>query len=382
MSSIHRQHGKKNWFCAYTGADGKRHFKSTGTSDKRQAKKTCDVIQSAVDERRAGKLTAERARRVIENAVKEIVESSGERLPTYATGDFVRSWLRQKEGEIGESTFKSYDAMTRSFLEFLGARQKNPLTTVTVKDIREFRDHLAVKVSSGTVNNNLKMLRLVFEDALRETAIERNPAKLVKNLDRSDKHERRAFTEEEIKKLLGVADTDWRTMILGGLYTGLRLSDISNMTWETLDLPRQELTIATQKTGRTVDIAIAKPLLRHLETLPTGDDPKAPLCPSLSGKPAGQVSNLFFSVMTEAGLVAPRDHSGTGKGIRGRRHQNELSFHCLRHTATTWLKNSGATDAVTRDIIGHDSASVSKVYTHISSEAKRQALDAMPDVTL
>jgi len=36
---------------------------------------------------------------------------------------------------------------------------------------------------------------------------------------------------------------------------------------------------------------------------------------------------------------------------------------------------------LTRDIIGHESAAVSRNYTHIDAETRRTALDKLPDVT-
>ena len=44
------------------------------------------------------------------------------------------------------------------------------------------------------------------------------------------------------------------------------------------------------------------------------------------------------------------------------------------------IKNAGVSDVVARDIIGHDSAAVSRVYTHIDTETKRKAVDMMPDI--
>ena len=35
---------------------------------------------------------------------------------------------------------------------------------------------------------------------------------------------------------------------------------------------------------------------------------------------------------------------------------------------------------VARDIIGHNSAAVSRVYTHIDAETTRKAVDKMPDI--
>jgi integrase len=60
---------------------------------------------------------------------------------------------------------------------------------------------------------------------------------------------------------------------------------------------------------------------------------------------------------------------------------SEISFHALRHTATSLLKNAGVSDVIARDIIGHESEAVSRTYTHIESETKRAALDKLPDVT-
>jgi hypothetical protein len=69
-----------------------------------------------------------------------------------------------------------------------------------------------------------------------------------------------------------------------------------------------------------------------------------------------------------------------GADLSPRRELNALSFHSLRHTATSLLKNAGVSDVVARDIIGHESEAVSRNYTHIDMETKRKAVDGMPDV--
>jgi len=68
-------------------------------------------------------------------------------------------------------------------------------------------------------------------------------------------------------------------------------------------------------------------------------------------------------------------------GRSGRRESGGLGFHCLRHTATTLLKRAGASDVVAREIIGHDTAAVSRTYSHIDTATLRNAIDTMPDLT-
>ena len=175
---------------------------------------------------------------------------------------------------------------------------------------------------------------MALERAVRQRVFETNPARLVDNLSTEDHHERRAFTQAELKKLLAVCKEDWTTAVIVGIYTGLRLGDIQALTWANLRLQQKELTIRTQKTGRVQILPLAKPLLRHIETLPAGDDPQAPLCPSFQGKTVSWLSNQFYEIMASAGLVQSRGDHQKKEGRSARRQLSPISFHALRHTAT------------------------------------------------
>jgi integrase len=294
------------------------------------------------------------------------------------------SWLSAFESEQSEGTFIRYKGVVENFLAFLGAKASRNLAALTAEDVERYRDHLQGRVAPNTVNTYLKVIRVGLERAVKQRVFETNPARLVDNVSIEDRLERRAFTLPELKKLLAVCNDDWKTAVLIAIYTGLRLGDVQSLTWANIDLQQKELTIRTQKTGRVQILPLAKPLLRHIETLPAGDDPHAPLCPALRGSTVSWLSNQFFEVMASAGLVQSRGDHQKKEGKAGRstrRQMSPISFHALRHTATSLLKNAGVSDVVTRDIIGHESEAVSRNYTHIESETKRTALDKLPDVT-
>jgi integrase len=59
----------------------------------------------------------------------------------------------------------------------------------------------------------------------------------------------------------------------------------------------------------------------------------------------------------------------------------EISFHSLRHSAVTMLKAAGVSDFIAREIVVHDSAAVSRQYTHLTTDDKRAAMQRLPDVT-
>ena len=94
---------------------------------------------------------------------------------------------------------------------------------------------------------------------------------------------------------------------------------------------------------------------------------------------SGQLSSQFYDVLALAGLVEKRSHRKKKTGRNGKRSSAGLGFHCLRFTATSMLKNAGVSDAVTREIVGHESAAVSRIYSRFEDKTLADALDKLPD---
>jgi len=67
-------------------------------------------------------------------------------------------------------------------------------------------------------------------------------------------------------------------------------------------------------------------------------------------------------------------------GASKRRTVHALSFHSLRHTTTSILKNAGVNSAIVMDVVGHQSTTISAHHTTINSDAKRRAIERMPDI--
>jgi integrase len=152
-----------------------------------------------------------------------------------------------------------------------------------------------------------------------------------------------------------------------------------------MNTERDEIRLSTSKTGRRQIIPIAKPLLTYLEELPAGDNPRAPLFSTafhLGVRVGGTsvLSQQFHDLLVTAGLAKaqPPKRRSTGVGRDSPRERSEVSFHSLRHTATSLLKAAGVSETVARDIIGHESAEVSRHYTHVDEASKRAALNKLP----
>lgn len=380
MASIHKREKSPFWYCAFIHPDGTRAFRSTKRRDRSEAMAICVEWEHAAKMGREGRLSEHQARQVVADIY---MRANASVLPTGTVKEFLDNWLSRKGLEVAESSLVEYQQAARLFLEYLAAKAAKAIDTITAKEIIGYRAHLAKRVSGSTVNKHLRIMRGAWKQALREGLIRENVFDRV-DLVRESRSRRRAFTMDELRRILEVCDAEWKGMVLFGLYTGQRLGDCAGLTWDNVDPVAGELRIITGKTDRPMSIPLAGPLATFIATMPAGDRTGAPLFPgmaeTLKASGTGTLSRQFSEILATAGLVKAKTHEGAGKGRNARRESGGLSFHCLRHTATSLLKNAGVSDVVAREIIGHDSEAISRIYTHIEPATLRKAMKAMPDV--
>jgi integrase len=157
---------------------------------------------------------------------------------------------------------------------------------------------------------------------------------------------------------------------------------LAKLTWRAVNFESGEIAFTTRKTGRRIVLPLVQPLADYLASLPASDKPNAFIFPNAaSAKRTGTLSNRFRDILVDAGLVAPRTHEATKRGRSQARETSEISFHSLRHSAVTLLKASGLSDVFAREIVGHESAAISRQYTHLSTDDLRAAMQRLPDVT-
>jgi len=389
MASIHRQPGRPFWFCAFTlfspdSHTSKRVFRSTKTRDKKQALEICRAWHKAALKARNGKLSADAAREVIARGVSDVFTAANvESLESHSIKSWCETWLQAKSIEAEESTHARYARIVERFAGFLGETKSNrDLSTLQASDIARFRDCEAKERSRATANLSVKVLRVCFNEAVRQGLLTVNSAARVKLLKSNKESKRRPFTVSEIKRILKVCDSEWRGLVIFGLYLGQRLGDLAKLTWRAVNFETGEIAFTTRKTGRRIVLPLMQPLGDYLASLPASDNPNAFIFPrTASAKRTGTLSNQFREILVDAGLVEPRGHKARGKGRSQARETTEISFHSLRHSAVTMLKASGVSDVLAREIVGHESAAISRQYTHLTTDDLRNAMQRLPDVT-
>jgi Site-specific recombinase XerD len=244
-------------------------------TDRKAAQKIADEYEAAARRKR----TALQVRRVITQLHQEI---TGNEVSQNSLRNFLENWLENKAPEIAHSTLAFYRNAARKFLTFLGDTADADLTEITREHITRFRNEEAKRFAPKTVNHEVKFLRMIFRAARRDALVGDDPAEFVDTIRKGKATVRRPFTIPELKAVLSVADDEWRSMVIFGLYSGQRLGDVAALTWQNIHLQQGEIRLVTRKTHKTLILPIAAPLRRHIEALPASDDPAAPLHPRRS----------------------------------------------------------------------------------------------------
>jgi integrase len=379
MASVTRQPQTRYWIATFRDAYGNQHRRSTRETIKTRA------LEVARQFERVAKGKGNR-QLVKETFADFYREHYGADLAFKSIRAYFEGWLSARKAETAWNSFLRYERALRRFLEFLGPDAEKDLNELSRTRIKDFRDLRVTKTSPSTTNFELKIIRMACRAARQEGYLWQDPAEGVKGVKSRPHSNRRAFSLAELRAILEVADPEWQSLIKFGLYTGQRLGDLALLSWGQIDLARDEIRLVDRKTSKTLLLPIAPPLREHILALAAQDNPRAPLHPRASGivgKHGGRVamlSNQFGEILASSGLRAPQTHRSRGLGRDSSRTMAATSFHSLRHTAVSLLKDAGIPDAVVMALVGHQSAAMSHRYTHVGKEALARAAQALPEV--
>lgn len=400
MASIFKRPDAKHWFAAYRASDGRRVKVSTNTDDEEKAQNIADRLELEAREERgkrgvgaslngindamqraaqlavAGRLDAHAARDLINNL---LAASGQETLDAITNRRWCDDWQTGKRGAVKQRSHWKYAQVSRDWLKFLNGKGDKPLEMVSKADAIGFRDRMAKDgLSPRTVNQTLKLLRGIYQDAVEQGHLGRNPFVGVDSLrEDTEDTKREPFTAAEVAALIEAAEGDWSGLIILAATTGLRLMDAARLTWRALDLDARLIRTRTAKTGAALVLPIHPALLKWVKQQPRGIG-AAPLFLTLANKGgAGKsgLSSMFKRLMVRAGVSAgvARD---AGEKSRGRTTSRK-SFHSLRHFAATQLAAAGVRAEVARQITGHTDAEQHANYVNADLDALRGAVKAI-----
>lgn len=377
MASVHRRVGSKYWIAAWRDLDGRQHQRSTKQTDHRTA------LNVAHEYERAWRLQSPSAEQ-IRNVLNDALTATGETaLKPVSVREYFTAWESSAVARVADSTAHKYRTPINRFLRTLGPTAAHALDTITRQHVEAFVAGRRLEgVGWTTIGQNLKVLRAVFREAVRENRIRINPVDGV-STPKAQPVERGIFSPAEISLLIAAATAEWKTLLLLAYYTGARMNDCTRMLWtgervhkgqtEGVDFTAQTLTYWSHKTSKLVTVPLHSHLFAHLDHL--AGDQTGHLIPGLATKgPGGQhgLSQAFKELMHRAGVDSQPVNTGLA------RNQSRRTFHALRHSFNSALANAGVPQETRMAITGHESAEINSRYTHHDLAVMADAVSKLP----
>lgn len=294
---------------------------------------------------------------------------------------------------ICEGRKKHIELVMQKFVDYCALHKIETVTTIDAMTVQNWLEQTAGHLSGKTQNEYLAVIRQVFEPLYRELGMTANPADAVRRKQKNSVS-REALTAEQFEKLLdglrnGFAvdggkiwkvrkGNEYLLAACFGGYCGARLADAVSMTWKNIDLDRREITYTPNKTRKstgvrvTVPIADADFLALLEEAKKDADTPYCtPYLETLYDHDKAAVSSLFTRAFKA--VCGEVDAATEGRA----RAASVYGFHSLRHTFVSFCANHGVPAEIVASIVGHASTAMTAHYTHISSEAKKRALQGV-----
>ncbi len=255
-------------------------------------------------------------------------------------------------------------------------------TDITTSRIREYVEkRMEDGVSNATINRELSALKRMFNLAVQCTPPKVKQIPYIPMLKESNT--RKGFFEhEEYLAIREALPPHLKPLATFAYYTGWRLGEIRNLTWDKVDLNNRVIRLDPGETkneeARTV--YLTDELWKELKALHANRRLGCPYVFNLNGRPIGNFLKSWKKACIKAGLYEVlKDENGNPIIIRDK-NGNEKTvkvptriFHDFRRTAVRNMIRSGIPERVAMKISGHKTRSIFDRYNIVSLQDLKEA---------
>ncbi len=256
-------------------------------------------------------------------------------------------FLCELQPRILPKTYHDYETiLDNAFLHMKGVE----LGTLRHRLNEYIHTRLEAGKSAKILNRTVGLFKRMIDFGIQTKVITFNPIADMKFF-KERRLPRRVLTSKEINDLLehsGKYAVIWLTF----LSTGLRISELVNLTWNDVDLDNSIISVRGSKTDAGV------------RTIPITPDLKVEL-KKMGGKREGFVFKTKLGTQFKNNLLKRFKERLDKAGI----DREGLNIHSLRHTFATILASSNAHPKHIQALLGHKSAITSlDIYTKVYNE--------------
>jgi integrase len=238
------------------------------------------------------------------------------------------------------------------------------------KRIRHDRPRKTTRGRAGlaphTVNNHLTILRSLLHLAARWEMLGRVPAF---EMVREDVHDPEFLSFDEARRMVAVAEPEWRIFFITAIGTGLRISELRALRWQDVDLERARIRVARTLTPTGFDV----PKSRRPRTVKLGGDVVA----ALREHPRHPASELVLAREDGEPLTMAQIRGAVERTAKAASIGRPIRPGLLRHTFATHGVMGGVPLNVVQSWMGHSDIRVTLRYAHLAPDIEGDLADQL-----
>jgi len=305
----------------------------------------------------------------------------------YTFGEWITTWMEDyKKMDVRLTTWENYSISVEThIIPTLGHIQLRELKTNDIQ--RLYNKMRREKKAAATIRRNHQIIHGCLEQAVNNKLISWNPAKSTK-LPKLDARKIRALTPEEMDRFLEVLNEDrWGAAFLLSLGAGVREGELLGLRWQDVDMENATIMI-NQALARTKSkgLIFDKPKTEEsVRLIPLPAD----IFEAIKKHRVREIQkNLAMGKQLKEKDLVFCTYKGTPIGPRNYQRKfskmkekakipEDVNLHALRHTYATRLLEEGADLRSVQELLGHADISTTQIYTHVSPDMKRKAVDKL-----
>ena len=269
---------------------------------------------------------------------------------------------------LSANTRQAYERDLRLFCKTLGFKNSDALVNVNREQITGYMTQLKEKgLAAATIARKLAAIKAFYRFMTAEGYMDANPAEVVEAGTKGIKLPR-VLSEDEVVRLLNQPDITTaegfrdRTMLEVLYATGMRVSELINLTLERVDLNMKYI-IAFGKGSKERIVPLGSVAAEFLQQYLEKVRPKL--------THADRNTNIVFLAFGGHELTRQRFWQIIRAYGRKANINKALTPHILRHSFATHLLDNGADLRSVQELLGHSDISTTQIYTHLTNKRLR-----------
>lgn len=271
------------------------------------------------------------------------------------------------EKNFSEHTARAYESDVMAFLIWLGDEAFENVNYDKIREYLRFVNKYNYKKT--TLSRKISALKTFYKYLCREQIVSTSPLNAI-SAPKKEKNLPKFLTKDEIEQILNSMDISTpvgfrnRTIFEVLWATGMRVSELSGLNIENLDLSSNEIRVFGKGAKERI-VLISERARNYLERYI--NTARKLVAKGFNLQDDGEASPVFVN-NTGYRLSTRTIRNVVNSTVEKLELPKKVTPHIFRHSFATYLIENGADLRVVQELLGHASISNTQIYTHISTK--------------